>query len=464
MKNILTIGYEIPGYSNCYHEITSNISMLDGDIIVFCPEMEYLYATDGYFDGKPKLTETSSRQMEKDSTHWRKEIIEALKAHKTIFVFLAEKEEFSIFTHKDFSGTGRSRSTTTYFSSYDNYQWIPLNNFAIINVKGTKIQKPKNLSFLSYFNAFQNELRYDVILEAKNIDPTFQTSSGTRIVGGKINTNEGNLILIPYPKYDNKNDFTEEDKKGYACWSKKALDWGAKLVSCLINIEKGLSSNNEKTPPPTWLADKKFALKKEMEVKKEITTIEKRIEKLNKELNYSRDNLANETQIKDLLYEQGKPLENVVIKALKILGYQAEGYDNGTLELDQIIISPEGERFIGECEGKDSTAIDIKKFRQLADAIHEDYERKEVQIEAIGLLFGNPHRLSKPDIRKDFFTKKCLQGAERRKYGLIKTPDLFNICKYLIENIDEDYKKKCREAITKGLGGIIKFPKIPKDL
>ena len=162
-----------------------------------------------------------------------------------------------------------------------------------------------------------------------------------------------------------------------------------------------------------------------------------------------------------MLYEQGKPLENIVIKALKILGYQAEGYNDGTLELDQIIISPEGERFIGECEGKDNSAIDIKKFRQLADTIHEDYEREEIQTEAIGLLFGNPHRLLNPAARKDFFTKKCTQGAARRKIGLIKTTDLFNICKYLIDNSDEDYKKECRKEIIKGLGKIVKFPKIP---
>ena len=445
MKSILTIGYDIPGYDDCYREITSNISMLDGDIIIFCPEMRYQYTTDGFFEGKPKLTETSSRQMQKNSEHWRKEMIEALKANKTVFVFLAEKEEYSIFIRRDFSGTGRSRSPTNYFLSYDNYQCIPLDNFTVTNVKGTKIQKPTDLSFLSYFNAFQNELDYNLILEAKNITPLLQTYSGTRIVGGKINTKEGNLVFMPYPKHNAKSDFTEENKLGEECWSKKAMSWGNKLVSCLIDIDKALSSNTGKTPPPIWIAEKKFALKNEIALKNKIDTLEKQIEDLNKNLNSRLNNLANETQIKDLLYEQGKPLENIVIKALKILGYQAEGYNDGTLELDQIIISPEGERFIGECEGKDNSAIDIKKFRQLADTIHEDYEREEIQTEAIGLLFGNPHRLLNPAARKDFFTKKCTQGAARRKIGLIKTTDLFNICKYLIDNSDEDYKKECRK-------------------
>ena len=45
-------------------------------------------------------------------------------------------------------------------------------------------------------------------------------------------------------------------------------------------------------------------------------------------------------------------------KALVILGYKAEIYDNGVLELDQIIVSPEGYRYIGECEGKNKKDID----------------------------------------------------------------------------------------------------------
>ena len=55
----------------------------------------------------------------------------------------------------------------------------------------------------------------------------------------------------------------------------------------------------------------------------------------------SRIELEEERRLKDLLFEQGKPLENAVIKALKIIGYKAENYDDGVLEMDQIIISPE---------------------------------------------------------------------------------------------------------------------------
>ena len=99
----------------------------------------------------------------------------------------------------------------------------------------------------------------------------------------------------------------------------------------------------------------------------------KALESKNEKLN---EILIEQESLKDLLYETGKPLEQAVIKALKILGYQAENYDDGILELDQIIISPEKIRFIGECEGKDKKDIDVGKFRQLQDSLNEDFERE----------------------------------------------------------------------------------------
>ncbi|MDN5477993.1 MAG: hypothetical protein L0G39_13735, partial [Chryseobacterium sp.] len=169
----------------------------------------------------------------------------------------------------------------------------------------------------------------------------------------------------------------------------------------------------------------------------------------------------NEEILLDLIFESGKPLENAVLRALEILGYKAENYDDGVLELDQVIISPENYRYIGECEGKDNKSIDITKFRQLQDSLNEDFQREEIEEKAFGLLFGNPHRNIQIENRGDFFTTKCLKGAEREKIGLVKTIDLFFICKYLSENDDESFKKECRETIHQNLGKIVEFPKIP---
>jgi hypothetical protein len=90
--------------------------------------------------------------------------------------------------------------------------------------------------------------------------------------------------------------------------------------------------------------------------------------------------------LRDLLFEKGKLLENAISVALETLEYKAENYNDGNLELDHVITSPEGDRFIGEAEGKDTSAVNIDKFRQLAVNIHEDLQREEIENPAIGIL------------------------------------------------------------------------------
>ena len=98
----------------------------------------------------------------------------------------------------------------------------------------------------------------------------------------------------------------------------------------------------------------------------------------------------------------------------------------------------------------------------MLESLSADFARDEVQEKAYGILFGNPQRLLEPKSRKLDFTEKCKTGAEREKIALVKTSDLFDIIKYLLENKNEIYKKKCRDAIFKGLGEIVVFPEIPK--
>ena len=461
MKNIISVGYEIPGYSDLLHSFNSNISLSDGDIIIFCPDFKYVYHSTENFEGKPLYSDDSSFKVKENSNHWKRELIYALNAGKTVFVFLVAKEDIAVFSHKDYSGTGRSRVTTNYLSSYDNYQWMFLNDFRINSVKGTKIQKPSNPLFISYYNAFNKELSYEAVIQIEGVKPIFKTPSGERMLGCHVKYKNGNLILLPYLSYDYAN-FVEVDKKDKEIWSKKPIAWGDKLVSILVEIDKNINLTTPGTPPPKWVSEKTFLLDKEIKITKDINSIEEKISKLNKKIDELRVNLQEEKIIKGLLFETGKPLEIAVTKALQILGYKAKGYNDGNLELDQVIIAPDGRRYIGECEGKDNSSIDITKFRQLADAINEDFEKEEISEEATGILFGNAYRLLPLSERKDFFTKKCIDAARRRNYGLIKTPDLFLVAKYLLKSNDLEYKKKCQESITKGLGDIITFPKMLK--
>jgi hypothetical protein len=232
-------------------------------------------------------------------------------------------------------------------------------------------------------------------------------------------------------------------------------------VVTLLEIDAKLADGSEKTPAPEWTTAKEYLTKNEIRINNAIDKNQEKISKLEKEIEKLKIELVEEKKLKDLLFENGKPLEDAVIKALKILDYQAENYNDGQLEMDQVILSPEKHRYIGECEGKDNKDVDVTKFRQLLDALNADFARDEVEEKALGILFGNAERLKDPHNRKLDFTTKCKSGADREKIALVKTADLFVVAKYLLENDDPGFKKQCRDAIHNCLGKVVEFPELP---
>jgi hypothetical protein len=142
------------------------------------------------------------------------------------------------------------------------------------------------------------------------------------------------------------------------------------------------------------------------------------------------------------------------------LGFKADNFKESESEFDAIFSSEEG-RFLGEVEGKDNKAINIDKLSQLERNIQEDFAREEITEFAKGVLFGNAHRLLPPSERLEFFTQKCIGGAQRLKVALVRTPDLFVISKYLKEHNDLAFAKSCREAILKTEGEVVEFPPAP---
>jgi hypothetical protein len=320
-------------------------------------------------------------------------------------------------------------------------------------------------AYCMHFCKRLNSLEYKLYVEQpSNAQIVFTGKDKSKILGAIYKVGSGHLVTLPVLTF-NSEDFTEikEDVDGVEqeYWNKKGMAFGNSFVKCLLDIDEKLTFNSEKSTPPDWVTKDIYLGNKEKCLCDAICSNNEKIEKIKLVNEKLKIELEEEIKLKDLLFEQGKPLENAVIKALRILGYKAENYNDGELEMDQVIISPEGNRYIGENEGKDNKDINITKFRQLIDALNADFARDEVKEKAFGILFGNAERLKEPEKRILDFTDKCKSGAEREKIALVKTIDLFSVAKYLNENDDDDFKKDCREAIHKGLGEIVKFPAIP---
>jgi len=462
-KKIVTIGYEIPGRGDSLVDYFVKDSLMDADIVLFNPCFPRGSVED-YCQGKPSYYESGSFEYKEQVKHWKKELSNFLESGKSIFLLLAEKDTFYLRTGtKEY----KTKATINHVDLHDNYEFLPVRIGEIVTAKGRRIECVDVPLTKNFYKTFQSYLNYQVYLE--NIDGATTIFTGKdkiKVLGAIYKKGNGHLVALPYIECD-ETKFIEHKKtkkggeKDY--WNAEAIKFGKMLVSSLVEMDKSLTAGVERTPAPIWINEAKYGSKREIEHRKAIETNNEKIAEIEKENEKINQEIEKEKALKDLLFEQGKPLENAVISALNILGFKAENYNDGVLELDQIIFSPEGIRYIGECEGKDNKDIDIDKFRQLLESLNADFARDEIKEKAFGILFGNAQRLIHPEIRNLDFTQKCKIGAEREKIALIKTMDLFNVSRYLKENKDEGFRKQCRKAIYNGLGRLVEFPTTPTN-
>jgi len=459
-QKILSVGFNIPGFGDLFHEYSSEQSLLDADLIVFEPQV-YAYGQDENYQGKTCFSSSGSFQLAEATDHWKTELSTSLENGKTVFVFFAKFEEFFVHTgQKTYSGTGKNSRVTNMVVGSDNYRFFPIKLSSITAKSGTEMRFGGHASFATFWAEFKEFLKYESYLEGKIDAPLFVTKTGNKVVGALFRVGKGHLALLPPLRYPEEK-FTSTNKDGEETWNQKGIQFGQRLIQVLVDIDQSLQGIDEITPPPEWAKEESFALPQAEKVRSSIGQITKEIDALTIKKLQLVGELKHEEQLMALLFGKGKPLEHAIIFAMQLLGYSAENYDDGSLELDQIITSPEKERFIGEAEGKDSSSINIDKFRQLESNIQEDLERTEVSTPAIGILFGNAFRLTIPSSRSEFFTEKCLTNAARLHAILIRTPDLFHVARYLRTTTDDSFAKKCREVIAQSRGKIVAFPKMP---
>ena len=224
-------------------------------------------------------------------------------------------------------------------------------------------------------------------------------------------------------------------------------------------LDKALRSSAEVTPEPAWATEAKFVLPAEAALRVQLLGAERQVEEAQKRKEDLSEALNAAGRVRGLLFEKGKPLEAVIIEALRLLGFTAAPFRESDSEFDVVFECAEG-RLIGEVEGKDNKAVNIDKLRQLAMNIHEDLQREEVTSPAKPVLFGNGYRLQDLSERADPFTEKCHSAAQASSTALVFVPDLFEPVKYLSAQCDSDYARACRQALLCSTGRVV-FPPPP---
>ena len=461
-RDIISVGFQFPGGEIEHVPLLSDRSLLDADIIIFEPGIPSTYGSDTY-QGKECLSDDSSFRVREALAHWRRELAAAIDAGKLVIVFLDRPEVvFAATGEKTYSGTGRNARTTRIVTELPAYSAIPT-KWSYVSATGTEmVLAPDARHLASYWSEFSEYSEYRLYLQGEIAAPVLRTRTGNRTVGANILKGKGGLIALP-PLNLEREMFVESRsvsgvEKQY--WTSDAKKFGKKLVTAVVALADALASSAVITPAPDWSTADEFRLAAEATLHAEIGRLSQEVLELEDQRRSAESRLAEVSSLRRLLYEQGKPLEAEVLRALRVFGFTASGFREGGSEFDAVFISAEG-RFIGEVEGKDAKAINIDKFSQLERNINEDFARDEITNHAKGVLFGNAYRFNKPADRAAPFTEKCLTAAKRLNVALVHTPDMFLPCKYLQEHADTRYATSCRTAIFNSVGDIVVFPDPP---
>ena len=461
-RKILTVGFELASADAQYASFESKLSLLDWDIVLFRPQINaFLTAYGDYYQGKPSLGDTSSFQLRECCEHWRREIKQAFETGKTVLVYLPSLQEVYVDTgQRSYSGTGRNQRITRHVALYNNYDAIPA---AVSPVSTTgpsmKLAARATEVLTPYWSEFEARSKYEVLLTDPKVPACVVTRTGDRPVGAiyRSKASLGTLLLLPDIDFY-ASDFVKE-KADKQIWTAAAGHFGARMVASVVALDKALRASADVTPTPAWALGSRFALAREAGLRVELLEAERRVEQAQKRKEEVADALRAAGAFRGLLFEKGKALEGVVIEALRLIGFQAARFRDSDSEFDVVFECAEG-RFVGEVEGKDNRAVNIEKLRQLAMNIHEDLQRDDVKTPAKAVLFGNGFRLQSLDERQDPFTEKCRSAAATSSTALVFTPDLFRLVQYLLAQPDEEYSRKCREAILAAVGRV-EFPEVP---
>lgn len=440
--------------------------MLDADIIVVEPSFN-AFSTYGSYQGIPKMEEHSSSTYRETRVRWAAQLDAALKAGRTVVFFLTKPEKRFFYTGETKNvGTAGKPRLQAIVQACSSYDFLPtrLSEMSVADGIGFGITKD-GAEFLSdYWREFGQYSTYRCYFRAIGGSTTLLTTKGgEHNLAAKMRIGNGNLIILPELTWDHLsqevagNEDEDEDNEADFRWPDAYLQFTLRLRDILLGLERRLRSTEERTEAPGWVGASAYRLNTESVTEGEMLNVTTQIESLRAQYVELELQLERDGALRALLYETGPRLEAAVREALTVLGFEVQHFEDDQSEFDAIFVSPEG-RFIGEVEGRDNKAVDVKKASQLHRNISEDFSRDDVDAMAVGVLFGNPFRLRPPEERGEAFTRKVVTFAETVGLVLVRTSGLFVAARYVKNTGDISFAERCRKAIAAGTGSVVEFP------
>ncbi|WP_145984568.1 hypothetical protein [Methylobacterium aquaticum] len=247
MKTIACVNVDLPTIDEII-DYGDDTSLRDYDIIIFEPVIPE-YERIEFSGGGSCIGVDGTRDFLRTTSHWARELQDALLAGKTVFVVLSPYEEDRAATGSQMKPQKQRIYTA---EKINNYATIPV-KVNLRNSRGKKVIV-KNPTFKMLHEITKEIMEYRVVFE--NIDEmqsVFNAKDGASIGGilhSKIWT--GHLVFLPYFDFYG-DEFTEPTDKVDDAWNEKAIRLSHGLVGQLVAIDRALKGAVEATPLPEWL-------------------------------------------------------------------------------------------------------------------------------------------------------------------------------------------------------------------
>lgn len=310
-----------------------------------------------------------------------------------------------------------------------NYTWIHnfSNHFNLEDLEGSDFDFYGNENFINDLQKIVQDFKFSCIFNNKNdlnnIFKEIGKNKGGNSVAVFAKFEKGYIFILPKP--NNKDKF---------------IKYFIEKIMPVLNINFEIKSGSEE-PIPEEIKNLEVTQQKELKekIEKQSEIIKNKKEKLNN-LNIEYQKLE---QWKDLLWQTGIPLENIVKDFFNLLGLKLEKQ-----EID-LVGEYKGQEVFIEVKGN-TKCIDHKNdFRQIQERKH--YNSKDPQ-NTVALLVGNAFRLKPlnqrpPSEDNPIFAKSSIGIAEDTKIGLVSTIELYKIINVLLDKENKADKNKILDEI-----------------
>jgi hypothetical protein len=324
----------------------------------------------------------------------------------------------------------------------DNYEWLPsaVGSHFKHKIKGgigVRLRTEPRSPMEQYCRAFAEKLTYRAYLTEAVGTPFAWLETTGNIAGSVIPAGVGRLVLLPPVLLQ------PEDRP--------------KVVGVLRECAIRLRADVPATPPPPYAAEQEYALWGESERRRAVEDAVEALHRVQARQGKEETALCTIQRWRGLLYETGLRLQETVVEALNLLGFNAESVEGTRGELDIVAESPLG-LVIGEVTSRERGQVPQDEV----DRLHGKAAAYEVTMQAKSaarVLLANAWPEKRPAERPPHFTDGALQTAVKLGVRLVTTSDLFRAIQHVLAHReDEDFKELCRKTILSGPGGVVELP------